>query len=461
MIFSSLEFIFAFLPVALIGDFLLQRFIKARNLFLLSMSLFFYAWGEPKLVVLFMITILINWFAGLSMEGCGKWVGILAIVIDIGILLIFKYLNWFINGINEALRLNLVVNELPLPIGISFYTFQAISYISDVMTEKAKPNKNPINVGLYISFFPQLIAGPIVRYTEIEKQLQDRRVTMPSFNNGVMRFLGGFSKKVILADGMAIIVDKAYDLLSTGELGAAFAWLGTIAYTLQIFMDFSAYSDMAIGLGEMFGFTIPENFNKPYLAKSVRDFWRRWHISLSIWFRDYVYIPLGGNKNGRTYFNLAIVWLLTGLWHGANLTFLTWGGVYGLLVMIEKAFNIEDKTDRSKIWKWLYRIFTLLAVMMLWILFRADNFEAAIKYAKALISLDVENVGIDSPWMYLGEMKYELLTCALLSFVRLPDKIVNSTWFQSSRAVLLLLLFFVSVSYLVKGTFSPFLYFNF
>lgn len=460
MVFSSLEFVFFFLPIAIIGNFLLKRWLPVSNVFLLVISLYFYSWGEPQLVFLFIGTILVNWLASLFAKE-RRWIGIVAIVLDISILFMFKYLNWSVDILNAAFNTGITIKHIALPIGISFYTFQAISYVADVMSGKVEANRNPISVGLYIAFFPQLIAGPIVRYTDIEKQLKSRKVTMSSFSDGVVRFLAGFSKKIILADGMAVIVDKAYDILSAGELGAAFAWLGAVAYMFQIFLDFSAYSDMAIGLGAMFGFRIPENFNKPYMAKSIRDFWRRWHISLSIWFRDYVYIPLGGNRNGRTYFNIAIVWVLTGLWHGASLNFLIWGGVYGIFVMAEKALQIDKLLDGKMVLGWLYRLFTLICVLFLWVIFRAENMTVAVQYIKSMFNFGTVNIGRDSPWMYFWEMKFELLACAILSFVKLPDKIKENPWYDGGRAIALLIPFLVSVSYLVKGNFSPFLYFNF
>lgn len=462
MVFSSLEFVFAFLPAALIGDYLLRKSIKFRNVFLMLMSLLFYAWGEPKLVVLFIITIFVNWFSGLIMTRWGRWIGAVAIVLDVLVLFVFKYLNWTVGILCNVFDAELITfKEIALPIGISFYTFQAISYVADVMNGKVVAKKNPIDVGLYIAFFPQLIAGPIVRYTDIEKQIQDRRVTITAFSDGVIRFLAGFSKKVILADSMAVIVEKAYEILGDGELGAAFAWLGAVAYMFQIFLDFSAYSDMAIGLGAMFGFRIPENFNKPYMASSIRDFWRRWHISLSIWFRDYVYIPLGGNRNGKTYFNITVVWLLTGLWHGASLNYIIWGGAYGILVMAEKALHIENRFHKKKVYAWLYRVFTLIIVLVLWVLFRAENMTIAGRYLSSMFNFGTANTGRDAPWMYFCEMRFELLICALLSFVSLPERIRSNEWYQGMKAMVLLFLFFVSVSYLVKGNYSPFLYFNF
>ena len=357
MVFSGLEFIFIFFPFVVTMGVMVHKWTNIQNIVLLLLSLLFYAWGEPKYIWLFVITILLNW--AMVLVGsvlcknvfCGKnksvnnarrdvkgTVGIITIVIDLLILIWFKYAGW----IGEML--NITVGSAGLPIGISFYTFQAISYVADVcLLNKNEAERNPVNVGLYIAFFPQLIAGPIVRYEDMKEQIRERKMTFDAFEAGCFRFILGFCKKVLLADSMAVIANKAW----SGDLenSFSFAWLGAIAYTLQIFMDFSGYSDMAIGLGSMFGFRIPENFNNPYKATSIRDFWRRWHITLSIWFRDYVYIPLGGNRKGavRTVINIAIVWLLTGFWHGANWTFVLWGVFYGILVLSEKTLDVEAK----------------------------------------------------------------------------------------------------------------------
>ena len=347
MVFSSLIFIYAFLPICWIAALITCKWTKAQNVALFILSLLFYAWGEPKYIWLFLVTIFMNWLMVLvgsiisdntKISIPKSSVGIITIILDGLILFWFKYARW-ISGM-FGLDLGLSV----LPIGISFYTFQAISYVADVcLLNKYKAEKNPVNVGLYIAFFPQLIAGPIVRYEDIREQIKKRKMTLDGFEVGCFRFILGFCKKVLLADSMAVIVNKAWS--SGDELTSTFAWLGAVAYTFQIFMDFSGYSDMAIGLGSMFGFVIPENFDCPYKASTVRDFWRRWHITLSVWFRDYVYIPLGGNRRGeiRTVMNIAIVWLLTGIWHGANWTFIIWGVVYGVLVFAEKTLKIEAK----------------------------------------------------------------------------------------------------------------------
>ena len=330
------------------------------------------------------------------------------------------------------------------------------------MRGKAKAEKNPLNVGLYIAFFPQLIAGPIVRFVDIKEQIRERSVSLEIFSEGTIRFLIGFSKKILLADNVAVIVNKAFELLAAGQLDISFAWLGALSYTFQIYFDFSAYSDMAIGLGKMFGFHIPENFNMPYMANSIRDFWRRWHISLSAWFRDYVYITLGGNRvsKKRTCINVGIVWILTGLWHGADLSFLIWGGVYGILVMIEDVLNIESYVGQKSLFKIVYKIFTFVCVMFLWVVFRADNIGVASQYIVSMFGIG-QSGGVSNFFMYLSEMKVELAICGVLSFLPIPKEIVQSTGYQSIRPVVAIVLFFISVSYLVKGNFSPFLYFNF
>lgn len=466
MVFSSLVFVFAFFPIIIIGGLLLRNKIIIQNYFLFALSVLFYAWGEPKRVLLFLFTIVINWACALVIQQVSKkkqWFAIGAVLVDILILFVFKYSAWICEAINSICRTNLPVNTYTLPIGISFYTFQAMSYVIDVVKGKVIARKNPFDVGLYIAFFPQLIAGPIVRYEDFEKQIYERKITMDSFALGIERFLMGFSKKVLLADSLAVIVDKAFKLLSEEQLGLSFAWLGGLAYTFQIFFDFSGYSDMAIGLGGMFGFNIPENFNMPYISHSFREFWHRWHISLSGWFRDYVYIPLGGNKKGqkRTYLNMAIVWLLTGLWHGANLTFLIWGGLYGGLIITERAIDLDSKVNNNKFFRMLYRVWVFIAVILLWIIFRADNILVAENYIRAMFSFTVTDVTVMQFTMYIHEFRWELLMGYILSFWEIPSQIKINNFYQAIRAVFLLVMFVISISYLVKGNFSPFLYFNF
>ena len=468
MVFSSLIFVFGLLPMCIIGGFVTRNRVKLQNFFLLLMSLVFYSWGEPKYIYLFLFTIIINWaFAYISSffddKLIRKLIGLVSVFIDLSILFWFKYSGWCFTEVNELFGLNLYVPVTVLPIGISFYTFQAISYVADVtLMEKYEAQKNPINVGLYIAFFPQLIAGPIVRYEDLAEKMESRKMSLEEFSDGTLRFLYGFCKKILLADSVAVIVDKAFSNLGSNELTMSFAWLGAIAFSLQIFLDFSAYSDMAIGLGHMFGFTIRENFNVPYKARTVQDFWRRWHMSLSGWFRDYVYIPLGGNRSGnrRTYFNLGVVWLLTGIWHGANWTFIAWGVGYGALLVFERFFAIDVWLQKGRVRAALYRIFTLLVVVMLWVIFRADNISEAVSYISCMFSVKTLTKGIPLTILYASEYKWAIAAGLIISFQpeitsERKKLLYNVGW------PVLLILFVCSISYLVKGTFSPFLYFNF
>lgn len=468
MVFSSLIFVFGFLPFCIIGGFITRKNIQIQNVFLLIMSLLFYAWGEPKLIALFVATIFINWFLVLLSSKnkslkLRTGIGIFTICIDLGILFWFKYASWIFNGINALSGFSKAFPEVILPIGISFYTFQAIAYVVDVtMFGKYEAQKNPINVGLYIAFFPQLIAGPIVRYEDIAEKINNRKMSLEEFSQGVYRFIVGFCKKVLLADSLAVIVNHAFEMLPEGNLTTSFAWLGAIAYALQIFLDFSAYSDMAIGLGHMFGFTIRENFNKPYKAKTIRDFWRRWHMSLSYWFRDYVYIPLGGNKKSeiRTYINLAVVWLITGIWHGADLTFVFWGILYGALIIVERRLNIESWIEKRISIKSLYRCFTLLMILLLWVIFRADSLRVAAAYISCMFSFEEIKNGLWTTIFYLSEFKVEFLVTLIICFY--PDiSEEKQTVLRDFSWPIMIGLFICGVSYLVKGTFSPFLYFNF
>lgn len=456
MVFSSLVFVFGFLPLCLILVIITYKWTKTQNVLLLLASMLFYTWGEPKYIWLFSGTIFTNWLLVLSTvkitnRRIVRAIGIFTIGLDLLILFWFKYAGW----IGGAFHLS--IGSIVLPIGISFYTFQAISYVADVtLLDKYEVERNPINVGLYIAFFPQLIAGPIVRYEDMREQIKNRRMSFDGFEAGCFRFVLGFYKKVLLADSMAVIANKAFG--SGDNLTFSFAWLGAIAYSFQILMDFSGYSDMAIGLGAMFGFRIPENFDNPYKASTIRDFWRRWHITLSIWFRDYVYIPLGGSRRGkqRTIFNIAVVWLLTGFWHGANLTFVLWGVIYGFFVITEKFLDTDRKLKNSKaINRIIYRVFSLLIVMLLWVLFRAENIQEAGCYIFRMFQFGTTR--FSETVLYFSEYKYAFTGCVLLS-------ILSTDTLMRKRTILwpvMLVVFVVSISYLVKGTFSPFLYFNF
>lgn len=386
MVFSSAVFLFCFLPVMLILTGICRK-NSTRNYILLFGSLLFYAWGEPRYILLMVLSIVVNWGLGIKVSKARKvkWV-IAAVIYNLSMLFVFKYLNFAVSNLGLLFGIKEYSFEVALPIGISFYTFQALSYVIDIYRGDGEAQKNPLNVGLYISLFPQLIAGPIVRYQSVAEQIKSREVCANKFNDGVKRFIAGLGKKVLISNNMALIADAAYGRAEGHNLLTVMAWLGAWAYTFQIYYDFSGYSDMAIGLGKMFGFEFQENFNYPYISKSVSEFWRRWHISLGQWFRDYVYIPLGGNRVavGRLYLNLFFVWFLTGLWHGANWTFVLWGTMYFLLLAIEKTLHMEKWFQTSGIHKCIGIAYTMLWVMIGWVIFRADNLQQAFYYLKTM-----------------------------------------------------------------------------
>ena len=473
MLFSSTFFLYVFLPIVLIIYYGLCKNQNTRNNVLLLFSLLFYAWGEPKFVLVMLVSILANYYFGLLVDRTRhtpkvKLYLITMVVFNLTIMGIFKYLGFLVQSINDISNLGLTVPQIALPIGISFFTFQSISYVIDVYRGHGKVLKNPLDVGLYISFFPQLIAGPIVRYETIAEEIHGRRETEKDFADGIVRFIIGLSKKVLLSNQFALIADKAYDLEGAGRLTVAFAWLGAISYMLQIYFDFGGYSDMAIGLGKMFGFHFNENFNFPYIAISVSEFWRRWHISLSTWFRDYVYIPLGGNRVSKMKHlrNIFIVWLLTGIWHGANWTFIAWGVYFGIILIIEKFTGLGNFVSKSKV---IGHIYTLFLVLISWVLFRANSIGDAVSYIGYMFGQHDAILMNDLTYLYLKENIYILiigiLTC--LPFSKLARNLFDKVnpMMQKAMKILamltLILLFFVSVSYLVKGTYNPFIYFNF
>lgn len=469
MLFSSSVFLFLFLPAVLFVYYALLRKSRVlQNILLLGASLLFYAWGEPKFVVIMMLSIAANWLFGLAAyrtrthKKAARGILAAAVAFNLGILFVFKYLMFTLGNINTLFGLSITVPLITLPIGISFFTFQAMSYVLDVYRGNGTLQKNPLYVGLYISFFPQLIAGPIVRYETIAEEIRHRRETLDDFSAGVTRFLVGFLKKVLIANTMAVIADNAFD---TGVPSVAFAWLGLFAYAFQIYFDFSGYSDMAIGLGRMFGFHFLENFNYPYISKSVSEFWRRWHISLGTWFRDYVYFPLGGsrvNSKARLVFNLFVVWFLTGIWHGANWTFLLWGLMYFALITAEKLSGFENK---FKTVPWLKYIYTMAFVLFGWVLFRATDLPSAAVYFKALFGL-AGNPLIDNAFsLHFSQYFVFLAAAALFSTPAAPA--LRKKLPQNSVFVELLLfgltaaVFVIAVSYVVKGSYNPFIYFNF
>ncbi|MGN0476032.1 MAG: MBOAT family O-acyltransferase [Ruminococcus sp.] len=470
MLFASTVFIFAFLPAVLLLYYVvLKKFRTAQNILLLVASLLFYAWGEPKYVLIMILSIIINYLFGLLVDkfraskAKSRLVIALTVVFNLGVLYIFKYLMFTIENINSIAGLHLSVPNIVLPIGISFFTFQAMSYVIDVYREKGEAQKNPLNVGLYISFFPQLIAGPIVRYETVAYQIKHREESFEKFSEGVCRFIIGLAKKVLLANTMAVVADYAFDM-PNNELTVVMAWVGAIAYTFQIFFDFGGYSDMAIGLGKMFGFEFLENFNYPYISLSVSEFWRRWHMSLGTWFRDYVYFPLGGSRvksKARLVFNLFVVWSLTGIWHGANWTFLCWGLMYFVLLTIEKLIGWEKKyPDKMKI---LRRVYTLFFVIMGWVLFRADSIGDAGAYFATMFGGG--NLIDDSTIYYTLNYLVYFVIAGLVStpiFKNISAKVNgNNPVVVAVSTVGLFVLLVVSVSYIVKGAYNPFIYFNF
>ena len=459
MIFSSTIFLYYFLPIVLfIYYIILPKRTEILNIFLLIISLCFYAWGEPIYVFLLIFSCFINWLFGLLVDKYRRYSKIIIIctfILNLSLLFFFKYLNFTCKTL-AIFNININIPNIILPIGISFFTFQAISYVIDVYHKKGEAQKNPLNVALYISLFPQLIAGPIVRYETIYEEIKSRHVTIHDFTEGVERFIIGLSKKMLLANNMAIIADHIFNI-TWNNLTLPLAWLGAIAYTLQIYFDFSGYSDMAIGLGRMFGFHFLENFNYPYMAQSINDFWRRWHISLSSWFRDYVYIPLGGNrvKQYRLFINLFIVWFLTGIWHGANWTFIVWGVFYFTLLYIEKRIHFEKYTN------WATHFYTLFFVIIGWVIFRSESIENAFLYIKTMFNLKKTEL---SPLflMYLQEYKIWLIISLVLSlpfFYKFYNKYFKPI--NLLHTIVLFMLLILTATYIAKDSYNPFIYFNF
>lgn len=474
MLFSSSVFLYLFLPVVLIVYYLVVRKSrKLQNIWLLLVSLFFYAWGEPKFVFVMIASILINYALGLLVHKYrhhktnARLILTLASMANLSLLFVFKYLNFTLANMNK-LGLHLPVTNILLPIGISFFTFQAVSYVIDVYREKGVVQKNPLYVGLYISLFPQLIAGPIVRYETVADQIMNRKETLEDFSKGTCRFIAGLTKKILLSNTMALLADTAFNM-NSNYLTVTFSWLGAIAYTLQIYFDFSGYSDMAIGLGQMFGFHFLENFNYPYIANSVSDFWRRWHISLSTWFRDYVYFPLGGSRvksKARLVFNLFVVWCLTGIWHGANWTFIAWGLFYFFILTIEKLTGFIDKIP--KMFSWLTHIYTLLLVIIGWVLFRATNISSALQYLKTMFGVGDAKFTSDVSTLYFKENIFFLLLGIIfaLPVTKLFNKCIEKKPLLNKTVGILyplvfMVLFIICTSYIVKGAYNPFIYFNF
>lgn len=459
MVFSSSIFLFSFLPILLLVYFIAAE--QFKNAILLLASLFFYAWGEPKNIAIMLLSILINYVLGYAVErdwALKKLFLILAVTYNLATLYIFKYLNFTVDTINRLSGGGLEIQQIALPIGISFYTFQIMSYVIDVYRGKIKAQSNILNLALYISLFPQLIAGPIVRYTDIERQITCRSVFWDKAREGVVRFAVGFSKKVLIADQLSTFVDTVF----AGDYPSILAnWVGIIAYTLQIFFDFSGYSDMAIGLGKIFGFDILENFNYPYISQSIREFWRRWHISLSAWFRDYLYIPLGGSRKGnlRTYINLVIVFFLTGLWHGAGFNFVAWGLFHAAFLIIER---LGLKNVLTKLPSMVRRVYSLLVIIIGWVFFRADSLGDAVSYIRGMFIVAGKDV---ANFQFIMNRQYWFFL-AVGIFLSIPHPKIEALAQKNQITellsdILVMVVFIVAICYMVGSGYSPFLYFRF
>ena len=447
MLFSSTLFLFLFLPIIFCLYFAVP--FKFKNIILLVFSLIFYAWGEPVYVFLMIFSSLTDFICGKKVyenPQKGKpWV-ILSAIVNLSVLGFFKYSDFFIGIVNSVLGTSIPLLNLPLPLGISFYTFQTMSYTLDIYRGEAKPQKSLASFIAYVSLFPQLIAGPIIRYQDVDEQLRYREHTWDKFSAGVNRFLVGLGKKVIIANNVGFIFTQ---ISQQAEMSMATAWLGILSYALQIYFDFSGYSDMAIGLGKMFGFDFLENFNYPYISKSITEFWRRWHMSLGTWFRDYVYIPLGGNRcsKGRQILNICIVWFLTGFWHGANWNFIIWGCYFGGFLLLEK-FVLSKFLKKSP--AIIQHIYTLVIVAVGWAIFAIEDFGALTTY---LGNMFLNTNFVDSYFvdMLTNNIGFLVLGC----FFAIPHKKINKwTW-------PLIPIFILAIAYLVSGSFNPFLYFRF
>lgn len=473
MVFSSSTFLIVFLPLTLVLYYVIGHFVTrsmtVKNIILLIASLLFYAWGEPVYIVLMLISILFNFFAGKDIDRAkkagntagAKTAFIISIVFNLAVLGFFKYFGFLVDNINMLLHTEIHIPQLALPIGISFYTFQIMSYIIDLYRDETEVQEHLIPFALYISLFPQLIAGPIVKYKEIALQLETRKESLPKFSQGMLRFTVGLSKKLLLANTLGAVYTaiQADGAANTSTLSA---WVGIICYTLQIYFDFSGYSDMAIGLGKIFGFSFSENFNYPYIATSVTDFWRRWHISLSTWFKEYVYIPLGGNrkKTPRVLLNLMIVWLLTGLWHGAAWNFIIWGVFYGVLLIIEK--YVLAKVLKI-IPAFIRYIITMLLVMIGWVFFSAPTLTEAVQYIGAMFGAG--NAGAaDATAKYLLSTNIIPILVGILAatplYKKVADKLKPKT-VSRLKLVVFPVLFLLCIIFMISETYNPFLYFRF
>ena len=475
MLFSSPIFLFLFLPITLILYFITPK--KLKNFFLLITSLGFYTWGEKELVILIILSSIIDYSSGLIISNGKKKLGLLlSILFNLSILIYFKYSDFVFTNLTDLLQgfnishLNASkFSNVVLPLGISFYTFQTMSYTIDVYRGTVKANRNFIDFATYVTLFPQLIAGPIVRYKEIENELTNRVVTTQLFANGIERFIIGLAKKMIIANNCAFLADGVF-ALPASEISPLTAWLGVIAYSFQIYFDFSGYSDMAIGLGKMFGFNFPENFNYPYISKSVREFWRRWHITLSNWFKDYLYISLGGNRKGNftTYINLLIVFFITGLWHGANWTFIVWGLFHGLFLILER---VGLNNILKKLPNYISHIYLLLIVNISWVFFRSDTVSYSFSYLKAMFNYK-QTTNFEYLNFYLTKELIIVLILAVIFSTPILKSLINYVnqykknvfaykTMSFVKVVSLIFLLLICFIYIATDSYNPFIYFRF
>lgn len=461
MVFSSLLFLFIFLPIFLGVYYIVPR--KFRNFVLFAFSLLFYSWGEPIYVLIMIFSTFFDFTMGLIIDkyrekrGIAKIALISSIVVNLGMLGFFKYSDFFIENVNNIFNVNFEILNLALPIGISFYTFQTMSYTIDLYRNKISVQKNIISFGSYVTMFPQLVAGPIVTYNKVEKEINSREESIDKFAYGVIRFIEGLGKKVLLANG----IGQLWNTINTSGFNKESVlvyWIGIIAFALQLYFDFSGYSDMAIGLGSMMGFKFPENFNYPYTSKSVTEFWRRWHITLGAWFREYVYIPLGGNRvsNKRLYFNILCVWFLTGFWHGAGWNFIVWGLYFGFLMILEKNILLKYL---ERIPSFISRIYLVFVVLISWVFFSLDSLGAAIEYLKGMFGLNGQ-VFVDIEAIYLLSNYWLLILIGIIFATPISNKLKHKINLPCKYVVYVSILI-LSTAYLVDSTFNPFLYFRF
>lgn len=488
MVFSSTVFLYAFLPIVLSVYYILF-FVRKElsNYWLLVASLVFYAWNKPEFILLLLASIAINYVAACLLgpapepaakgkkksaepdRGRRRTIVMAAVALNLLLLFYFKYFTFVLTVINDLNSGGVTIPEIILPIGISFFTFQGMSYVIDVGRGEVEPQKNPLKLAMYISMFPQLVAGPIVRYRDIAQEIDNRSITLRDVSDGISRFIFGLFKKVIIADSLAVIADQIFGMAAQYR-PAYTAWIGIAAYTLQIFFDFSGYSDMAIGMGRMMGFHFKENFNYPYISDNISEFWRRWHISLSSFFRDYVYIPLGGNRR-HVYLNLAIVFLLTGIWHGAAFTFIVWGLWHGFFVLAERLLrNPKDKAPKGKDigFSVLSHVYTMIVVMVGWVFFRAQDMPAAMDYIKSMLGGFSGVQAIYAPGWFFTRWNILVFVLALALSTEWPEKLMNTLksklgeklWPPVKYVGLLLLLFECTLR-VVSDTYSAFIYFQF